>query len=528
MFQLNDPRHHYPSRRSDVCARNVVATSQPLATQAGIKMLQNGGNAVDAALSSAITLTVVEPVSNGIGSDAFAIVWDGDHLQGLNGSGRSPAAWTPQRFSGLDAMPTMGWDCVTVPGAVDAWVKLSDRYGKLPFAQLFEPAVRYATEGFIVTPIIATSWASAVETYREFPEFHRTFLPSSHAPTAGDIFRCPAQAETLREIAETRGESFYRGRLAKLIAANSQQNGGAMTVDDLSTHESLWVDCISQDFRDLCVHEIPPNGQGLAALITLGVLDRLDINQYPADSADSVHLQIEAMKVGFAEAHRHIADPASMETTVETLLSPNRLANRAARIQLRQADTPSAEISIDKGTVYLCTGDEDGMMVSFIQSNYEGFGSGIVIPETGISLQSRGTGFRLEPGHPNQVGSRKRPFHTIIPAFATRSGEPLMAYGIMGKHMQPQGHVQVLIRMFSEGRSPQQALDAPRWYVAEDFSICLEPDLAHLSEELADRGHRFMEERSPGLFGGGQIILRGTDGYVAGSDPRKDGHAAGF
>ena len=491
-------------------------------------MLQSGGNAVDAALASAITLVVVEPVSNGIGSDAFAIIWDGNRLQGLNGSGRSPATWTPERFSGKETMPIRGWDCVTVPGVVDAWVKLSERFGKLPFEQLFEPAIRYATEGFVVTPVIATSWSSAVENYRDFPEFCRTFLPGGQAPAAGDVFRCPVQAETLCEIAETRGESFYRGRLARLISAESEQGGGAMTIDDLAAHKSLWVDCISQNFGDLRVHEIPPNGQGLAALIALGVLDRLGIDRYPADSADSVHLQIEAMKVGFAEAHRHVADPAAMETTVELLLNPDRLARRAAAIRLEQADFPSAEISADKGTVYLCAGDADGMMVSFIQSNFEGFGSGIVIPGTGISLQNRGSGFRLEPNHPNQVGSRKRPFHTIIPAFATRASKPLMAYGVMGKHMQPQGHVQILIRMFCEGRSPQQALDAPRWHVAEDFSVALETDLAHLKSELADRGHPFLQEHPRGLFGGGQIVLREADSYVAGSDPRKDGHAAGF
>ncbi|MEC9370873.1 MAG: gamma-glutamyltransferase, partial [Pseudomonadota bacterium] len=267
MFQLLDPRHVYPSRRSDVYAPNVVATSQPLATQAGIQMFRMGGNAVDAVLASAIALTVVEPISNGIGSDAFAIVWDGKQLQGLNGSGRSPAAWTPDRFHGREAMPERGWDCVTVPGAVDAWVKLSERYGKLPFEQLFDPAIQYASYGFSVTPIIADAWSSSAETYRDYPEFCRTFLPGGQSPNAGDHFRCPAQAETLAEIAESRGESFYRGRLARRIAAASGLDGGAMTQDDLATHESLWVDCISQDFGDLCIHEIPPNGQGLAALI---------------------------------------------------------------------------------------------------------------------------------------------------------------------------------------------------------------------------------------------------------------------
>jgi gamma-glutamyltranspeptidase/glutathione hydrolase len=491
-------------------------------------MLRTGGNAVDAILASAIALTVVEPMSNGMGSDAFAIVWDGEQLQGLNGSGQSPAAWTPDRFHGQKAMPEKGWDCVTVPGAVDAWVKLSERYGKLPFEQLFGPAIQYASSGYAVTPIIADTWSSAAETYRDNPEFCRTFLPGGQSPNAGDRFRCPAQAETLAEIAESRGESFYRGRLAECIATASELDGGAMTQDDLATHESLWVDCISQDFGNLCIHEIPPNGQGLAALIALGILDRLQIDQYPPDSADSVHLQIEAMKVGFAEAHRHIADPAAMEAKVKTLLDPDQLARRAAAIKVNQADFPVSQVSADRGTVYLCAADQSGMMVSFIQSGYDNFGSGIVIPETGISMQSRGNGFTLDNNHPNRVDGRKRPFHTIIPAFATRAGQPLLAFGVMGKHMQPQGHVQVLIRMFCQERSPQQALDAPRWYVAEDFSICLEPDLDHLNSELSARGHRFMTPSSSGLFGGGQIILRSTDGYIGGSDPRKDGHAAGF
>ena len=490
-------------------------------------MLKAGGNAVDAILASAITLTVVEPVSNGIGSDAFAIVNAGNKTYGLNASGRSPAAWTPERFQENDSMPTIGWDCVTVPGVVDGWVKLSDRFGNLPFAQLFQPAIKYASEGFLVSPIIANSWASAPQIYQDYPEFCRAFLPDGNAPKAGDVFRLPEQGATLAEIAETKGESFYRGRLAEMIAAAAMKESGAMTKDDLASHDSLWVDCISQDFLDLRIYEIPPNGQGLASLIALGILDRLEISQYPADSADSVHLQIEAMKVGFAEAHQHIADPNSMHVTIEALLDPTQMSQRAKSIKLSHAHFPISEVSGDRGTVYLCAADETGMMISYIQSNYEGFGSGIVIPGTGISLQSRGSGFSLEPSHPNRVNGSKRPFHTIIPAFATRGDQPLLAFGVMGKHMQPQGHVQVLIRMFCQDLMPQQALDAPRWYVSEDFAVCLESGLKHLQPELERRGHRFTQE-TPGLFGGGQAILRTKNGYISGSDPRKDGHAAGF
>lgn len=527
MFQSLDPTFSYPSRRSDVYARNVVSTSQPLATQAGIEMLKAGGNAVDAILASAIALTVVEPVSNGIGSDAFAIVSSGKNTYGLNASGRSPAAWTPKRFQGKTTMPTIGWDCVTVPGVVDGWVKLSERFGELPFAQLFQPAINYALEGFLVSPIIANSWASAPQIYQDYPEFCRAFLPGGNAPKAGDLFSLPEQGETLAEIAETKGESFYRGRLAEMIAAAASKEGGAMTKEDLESHDGLWVDCISQEFLDLRIYEIPPNGQGLASLIALGILDRLEIDQYPIDSADSIHLQIEAMKVGFAEAHQHIADPDSMHVKIETLLDPDQMSQRARSIQLSRADFPAATISGDRGTVYLCAADKKGMMVSYIQSNYEGFGSGIVIPRTGISLQSRGSGFVLEPSHPNTIGGSKRPFHTIIPALAARGGQSLLAFGVMGKHMQPQGHVQVLVRMFCQDLMPQQALDAPRWYVSETFSVCLESGLKHLQPELEKRGHSFFEE-TPGLFGGGQAILRTQHGYISGSDPRKDGHAAGF
>ena len=520
----------YRSQRMPVLAENIVATSQPLAAEAGLQALRKGGNAVDAALATAIALTVVEPTSNGIGSDAFAIVWDGQQLLGLNASGRSPKALTPERFAGQTQMPTVGWDPVTVPGAVSAWVALSERLGKLPFEALFTDAVRYAREGYPVSPITARGWSGAGQRYAAFPSFAATFLPGGRAPRPGERFRSPEHAATLEQIAATHGEAFYRGMLAEKIAAHARATGGLMTEEDLAAHAPQWVTPMAQPYRDACLHEIPPNGQGLAALITLGILEHFELSRYPVDSVDSVHLQVEAMKVGFAEAHRHIADPVWMEVAPEALLEPGFLADRAHEITLDQAQFPSSALETDHGTVYLTAADATGMMVSYIQSNYMGFGSGIVIPGTGISLQNRGAGFRLEEGHPNRVAGGKRPYHTIIPAFATRpGGEPLMSFGVMGGHMQPQGHVQMMVRIFDYGQNPQAASDGPRWYVDEAMHLKLEPGFApDVAEALRARGHSVQENVGPGLFGGAQLIYRMQDGYCAGTDWRKDGQAVGF
>ncbi|MHB9134798.1 MAG: gamma-glutamyltransferase family protein [Armatimonadota bacterium] len=519
----------YPSQRMPVMAWNVVAASQPLAAQAGLRMLLDGGNAVDAALATAIALTVVEPTSNGLGSDAFALVWDGKELHGLNGSGRAPRAWAPERFAGLDNMPRFGWDAVTVPGAVDAWVTLSARFGALPFPALFEPAIHYAREGFAVSPRIAEQWGETPEAYAAFPAFAETFLPNGQAPRAGEIFRCPALAESLETIACTHGEALYRGELAARIAEHAATTGGALTAADLAAHRSEWVTPLAQEYHGVHLHEIPPNGQGLAALIALGILRHLDLSKYPVDSADSVHLQMEAMKVAFAEAHRHIAEPDCMIVDPEALLEDAYLASRAADIRLDRAGHPRARIPTDHGTVYLTAADESGMMVSFIQSNFWGFGSGIVVPGTGISLQNRGSGFSLEPGHPNRVAGGKRPYHTIIPGFLTQDGQPLMSFGVMGGHMQPQGHVQMVVRLVDYGQNPQAAVDAPRWHVTEDFRVALEPGFPpEVATEMQRRGHELVEGAGMGTYGGGQLIYRLEDGYCAASDPRKDGQAVGY
>ena len=519
----------YPSQRMPVLARNVVATSQPLAAQAGLRMLLQGGNAVDAAIATAVTLTVVEPTSNGIGGDAFALVWRDEKIYGLNGSGRSPHAWSFEQYADLDRMPDLGWGAVTVPGAVDAWVKLSQRFGKLPFAELFGPAIEYAQNGFIVSPRTADRWEVAADRYRDFPDFGQTFLPGGQAPAAGDLFVCQDQARTLNMIADSKGESFYRGDLAKQIVDCAQSNGGFMSLEDLAEHSSEWVTPLAVKYRDVYLHEIPPNGQGLAALIALGVLNQFDLSQYPADSADSLHLQIEAMKIALAEAYRHIADIGAMEVNPEEFLDTAFWARRAEEISMTQASHPESRMPTDHGTVYLTAADESGMMISFIQSNYLGFGSGVVIPNTGIAMQNRGYGFVLDKDHPNCVAGGKRPFQTIIPGFVTRDNRALMSFGVMGGSMQPQGHVQMMVRMFDYGQNAQSACDAPRWRVGDDFSVAIEPGLSEsVINDLKSRGHALVEDADIFPYGGAQVIHRLPDGYCAASDPRKDGQAVGF
>jgi gamma-glutamyltranspeptidase/glutathione hydrolase len=519
----------YASRRMPVLAENVVATSQPLAAQAGLQMLYKGGNAVDAALAAAIALTVVEPTSNGIGSDAFCILWDGQQLHGLNASGRSPEAWTPKYFSGRERMPERGWDTVTVPGCVSAWVELSERFGKLAFAELFEPGIRYARDGYLVGPVTANSWASQAQVLGKYAGFAKTFMPGDQTPQTGEKFVCPAQAQTLQQIAETTGAAFYRGDLAERMAADAIAHGAQLRVEDLAAHQCDWVGTASQDYGEYTLHEIPPNGQGLAALIALGILRNKGLSSHPVDSVDSLHLQIEAMKLALVDAYRYIADPETMDATVEQLLDPNYLSARADQIDLSAAGDPGHGVPAKGGTVYLTAADANGMMVSFIQSNYMGFGSGIVVPETGISLQNRGSGFVLQEGHPNQVGPHKRPFQTIIPAFLTRGGEPVMSFGLMGGAMQAQGHVQMVVRLADYGQNPQAAADAPRFQILQGRQVAIEADFSSATlDELESRGHQLRRMPRDPMFGGAQLIHRLAVGYCAASEPRKEGQAVGF
>jgi gamma-glutamyltranspeptidase/glutathione hydrolase len=512
-----------------VVAANAVATSQPLATQAGIDVLRAGGNAVDAAIATAITLTVVEPNNNGVGSDAFAIVWDGQSTFGLNASGQSPAGWTAARFAGRKTMPELGWDTVTVPGAVSAWVALSQRFGRLPFARLFEAAVGYAESGFPVGPKTAHYWQLAAARYRDFPEFRRHFLIGDRAPLPGEVFRRPALAASLTAIAESRGEAFYRGALARRLAATAAAEGGALSVDDLAAHEPVWVTPIASAYRKVVLHEIPPNGQGLAAQIALAILAHHDLAAMAPDSVAALHLQIEAMKIAIRAAFDHFADPRAMRCTPAEMLGAERLQALAQGISDRAAHRVPAILPVSHDTVYLASADASGMMVSMIQSNYQGFGSGIVIPDTGIALQNRGRGFVLDPKHPNCVGPRKRPYHTIIPGFVTDAGGARLAFGVMGGHMQHQGHVQMMTRIFDHGQNPQTASDAPRWHVYEDGSVGIEQGFDDsVIEGLRARGHAARREEEAHVFGGAQLIFRTEDAFVAASDHRKEGCAAGY
>jgi gamma-glutamyltranspeptidase/glutathione hydrolase len=531
----------YNTRRLPVFARNVVSTSQPLASQAGLRMIYNGGNAVDAAIATAAVMAVVEPCSNGLGSDAFIILWDGKKLHGLNASGTAPKAWTPQYIRQRHAenghlMPVRGWDTVTVPGAVSAWVALSKRFGKLPFADLLAPAIEVAERGYGVTQVVQQKWelASQVKDLVSQPGFKETFLPRGRVPQVGELFRFESAARGLRAIAESKGESFYRGEMAEALVRAAQAQGGAMTLADMAAYQPEWVTPLAKDYRGHTLHEIPPNGQGIAAQIALGILSNFDLAGMACDSAEAAHLQIEAMKLAFADITEHVADLAAMRVTPEQLLDPGYLRKRAALIDLKKAQDFKAGNPIKGGTIYLTAADESGMMVSFIQSNYMGFGSGVVEPTFGISLQNRGHGFSMNPDSPNIVAPGKRPLHTILPAFLTQGGEPVMSFGVMGGNMQPQGHLQTLVRMLDFKQNPQAACDAPRWRYSHGLTINAEAAMdPAIVSGLADRGHRMdMIQDSYQDFGAGQFIWRlgnpGVEGYVAASDPRRDGHAAGW
>jgi gamma-glutamyltranspeptidase/glutathione hydrolase len=528
----------YTSVRLPVHARNVVATSQPLAAQAGLRMLWQGGNAVDAIIAAAAALTIVEPVSNGLGSDAFALLWDGNRLHGLNASGPAPAAWSlgyfRRKYGGPDDRvkpPVRGWDAVTVPGAVAAWGALHARFAKLPLADLLQPAIELAERGYGVSQVVAYKWASAMAELKSYPGFAASFMPNGRSPAVGELFRFPDAAQTLRRLASAGARDFYEGEIAERIAACSAADGGAMTGDDLRGYQPEWVKPISRGYRGYELHEIPPNGQGITALIALGILERFDVAALPLDSAESQHLQIEAIKLAFADVYRYVADPRSMEVTPEQMLSDAYLAERAVSISMDRASHFEFGMPGSGATVYLTAADESGMMISFIQSNYMGFGSGIVVPGTGISMQNRGAGFSMDARSANVVEGSKKPFHTIIPAFLTREGQAVMSFGVMGGDMQPQGHVQTLVRMLDHRQQPQAACDAPRWKVNRDFSLDLESTMrADTVRGLQAKGHRLKSvEDSYMDFGAGQYIWRipGT-GYVAASDSRRDGYAAAF
>lgn len=519
----------YRSQRLPVFADACVATTQPVAAQAGLAMLARGGNAVDAAVATAIALTMVEPTMNGVGGDAFAIVWDGASLHGLNASGCAPAALDAPALHSLQEMPLIGWASVTVPGAVSGWMALSRRFGALPFADLFEPAIRYAYDGFLVPYSVAQTWGVQAEWFKDVPGFAEVFLPEGRAPAVGQRFRNPALGESLGEIATSGGESFYHGAIARRIEAFARAQGGALAYADLAEHKPEWVAPLHRAYRGGIVHELPPNGQGVAALIALGILDSLPGIDRALDDPDGIHLAIEATRLGLADVHAHVGDPQSMTTSVEALLAPERLARLAADIDLSRTSGLIPKPGRGDGTVYLAAADRAGMMVSLIQSNYRGFGSGLVVPGTGIALHNRGACFSTDPAHPNAVAKGRRPMNTIIPGFLSSSdGAPLGVFGVMGGAIQAQAHVQVVTRLVDYALQPQAALDAPRWRLADDGTLMVEETMPEAwVEALAAKGHKIGRIASwSNDAGAGQIIMRHGDGYVAASESRRDGCVA--
>ncbi len=513
--------------------RGAVCSSQPLAAQAGMSILQAGGNAIDAAIATAIALTVVEPTSNGIGSDAFCLVWTGGALHGLNASGRAPAAATLEGFRSLGhtSVPELGWLPVTVPGAVSAWTELHERFGRIEFAELFKPALALAEQGFPVGPVVARYWAKAHVHYSkeaagpEYAAWFSTFAPKDSTPGVGEIVRLHDHATTLRAIAGSNGKAFYEGALAESIDAFSKATGGYLRAEDMAAHKPKWVDPIGTNYRGFDVWEIPPNGHGISALNALNIMEGFDVDNASLDDPYTWHLQIEAMKLAFADAAAYVADPEMVDVPTRGLLDKSYASTRRSLIS-EAASMPAPGDPPRGGTVYLCAADGDGSMVSFIQSNYQGFGSAIVVPGTGIALQNRGANFSLDPADPNALAPGKRPYHTIIPGFLTREGSAVGPFGVMGGFMQPQGHLQVVMRTVDQHLHPQAALDAPRWRWEHGRVVWIEDRTPPaIIDGLKARGHDVRIISEPSAFGRGQIIWRHGDTLIAGSESRADGQA---
>lgn len=539
-LESNYAPHYYPyaSKRNVVYGqKGMVATSQPLAAQAGLQILKEGGNAIDAAIATAACLTVVEPTSNGIGSDAYALVWVKGELHGLNASGHSPQKMTIEavKEAGYEKeIPKYGLIPVTVPGAPSAWAELSQRFGKLPLTQVLAPAIEYAENGYPLSPTLAKYWKSGFDHFsevgkgEEFASWFDTFAPNGRPPSVGEVWKSQGHADTLRLIAETNATAFYQGELADKIDSFSRKHGGLIRKEDLAAYQPEWVKPISVNYRGYDVWEIPPNGQGLIALHALNILKGFEFKA--KDDIDTYHKQIEAMKLAFTDGLKYITQPASMSVTVDDILSEEYAADRRSLIG-ENALTPTAGKPPKGGTVYLATADGEGNMVSFIQSNYMGFGSGIVIPETGISLQNRGNNFSLDPEHDNCLEPGKKTYHTIIPGFLTKDGEAVGPFGVMGGFMQPQGHVQVLMNTIDFHLNPQASLDAPRWLWTNDKTVEVEPEFpSHIAQALAQKGHHIKRSLNEAGFGRGQIIWRNNDtGVLSGAtEPRTDGQVASW
>ena len=538
-FTFDAQEYKYASRRRVVHAkRGMVCTSQPLASQAGLTILQQGGNAIDAAIATAICQTIVEPTNNGLGSDCFALVWTGGKLHGLNGSGYAPQRLTPEAVAASGAtekMPLRGWEAVTVPGAPSAWAELHKRFGRLPFAKLFEPAIYYAEQGYPVSPVVARFWQEGIDAltpYKNNPAIAPWFATfdvhgNGVAPQTGELVTLPDHAKTLRILADSYCESYYRGELAQKLVEFSDKTGGYLSLEDLADYRAEWVEPVHINYHGYDVWEMPPNGHGITALMALNILKDMEIGA--KDTGDTFHKQIEAMKLAFADGMHYIADPRYMQTRVEELLSDAYAAQRRALIG-ETALEPTHGKPFCGGTVYLCTADGEGNMVSFIQSNYKDFGSGIVLPGYGINLNDRGAGFSLDPELDDYLAPRKKPYHTIIPGFLTHEGEAVGPFGVMGAYMQPQGHVQVIMNMVDWLLNPQSALDAPRWQWIAGKEIWLESSVApEIVEDLRRRGHEVRVLEDDTTFGRGEIIWRDSNGVLAGAtEPRADGVVAAW
>ncbi|WP_280770140.1 gamma-glutamyltransferase family protein [Salipaludibacillus daqingensis] len=535
MKNLNPLHYPYSSQRMVTYGKNgMVATSQPLAAQAGLDIMKRGGNAIDAAIATAACLTVVEPTSNGIGGDAFALVWVKNKLHGLNASGPAPRGISIEKLkeAGIEEIPKFGWTPVTVPGAPAAWVELSEKFGKLPLEEVLAPAVSYAKEGYPLSPTLSYFWERATKGFSKvlkddmFQHWFDTFAPNGHAPKAGEMWRSEGHAKTLEAIGKTKGKSFYEGEIADEMDAFSKKHGGYLRKEDLAAYKPEWVEPINVNYRGYDVWEIPPNGQGLVALMALNTLknDSFETREHE----DTYHKQIEAMKLAFADGEKYITDENDMSQKVKDMLSEAYGKQRRELIG-SEALQPEAGDPSSSGTVYLATADNDGNMVSFIQSNYMGFGSGLVVPGTGISLQNRGHNFSLDPEHDNALKPGKRTFHTIIPGFLTKGNEAVGPFGVMGGFMQPQGHLQVVMNTIDFGLNPQAALDAPRWQWMKDKQVLLEHTVPnHIAQSLSAKGHDIQLTHMSGNFGRGQIIWRNPNTGVlsGGTEARTDGSIA--
>ncbi len=530
MQDIGDPSFPYPSTVRPVIGKNMVVASQPLAAQAGLQMLERGGNAVDAAIAAAAVIAVVEPTNNGLGGDAFAMVWDGESLHGLNGTGRAPlsASLEHMALKHGGVMPERGWDSVTVPGAVSAWSALWERYGTLPFKQLMAPAINYAADGFYVSPGVARKWQEQTDTLKDQPNFSKVFLPGGRSPDIGQCFVQPELADTLDRIAGSSGRDFYTGITAERIARFASQCGANLAFSDLASHRAVWADLLSARYSAATVYEMPPNGQGIIALYALSILDRLGLRHYQPDSVETLHLQIEAIKLAFAHVQDQLGDPEQMQAAPARIMTPERINQAASMIDINRAqDFRHTPVRL-AGTVYLAAGDASGKMVSLIQSNYMGFGSGVVVPGTGVALQNRGAGFSLDRTSPARLGPGYRPFHTILPGFLMQPQHSQMAFGATGGAFQPQGHVQLVVRLVTFGQNPQAIVDAPRFKVSSGMKVSLEPGFTpSCVEGLRSLGHQITEQdTSTWDFGGMQMLQRKDSHYIGARDFRRDSHVA--